>query len=152
MAATEAGESHKKDKKEKKDKKRKHSEVVADGDEVEVVAERKKKKKDKKQKSTDTGLDAVAVVDKDGDTVLADFDIKDEEDEEKDKKDIIKIENPLAALVPFAHPLCNEKEGKKVLKSVKKGKTSPRIRHENRLTRIRSRQAQAPHSRRQRDR
>jgi H/ACA ribonucleoprotein complex subunit 2 len=152
MAATEAEASHKKDKKEKKDKKRKHSEVVVDGDEVEVVAERKKKKKDKKQKSTDAGLDAVAIVDKDGDTVLADFEVKDEEDEEKDKKDIIKIENPLAALVPFAHPLCNEKEGKKVLKSVKKGKFILRMQHGSILINVRSGQAQASHSRRQRNR
>jgi hypothetical protein len=41
--------------------------------------------------------------------------VKKEEDEDE-KKPI-----PLLALVPFANPLCGDKEGKKVLKSVKKG-------------------------------
>ena len=101
-------------KKEKKEKKRKHSEV--EGAEVEVVAERKKDKKEKKRKSTDVDGDVAM----DGAEVAV---VKDEEDEEDEKKVVVKEEVPLAALVPFANPLCDEKAQKKVLKSVKKGKT-----------------------------
>ncbi|KAK5170146.1 snoRNA-binding protein [Saxophila tyrrhenica] len=121
MASVEPeARKERRDKKDKKDKKRKHSETVADADEVEVVAE-KKKKKDKKRKSTDgADAEAVMVVDTDG--------VKDEDDdkkvvakvEEDDKKVVAKIEDPLAALVPFANPLAGEKDGKKVMKSVKK--------------------------------
>ena len=102
-------------KKEKKEKKRKHSEV--EGAEVEVVAERKKDKKDRKRKSTDV----------DGDVAMDTSEVavvKDEEEDEDEKKMVVKEEVPLAALVPFANPLCDEKAQKKVLKGVKKGKTS----------------------------
>lgn len=109
--ATDPEMLDKKEKKEKKEKKRKHSDV----EEVEVVAERKKDKKDKKRKSTDL----------DGDVVMdtspgAEVSVVKEEDEDE-KKVVVKEEVPLAALVPFANPLCDEKAQKKVLKSVKKG-------------------------------
>jgi H/ACA ribonucleoprotein complex subunit 2 len=104
----------KREKKDKKEKKRKHSEVEAPP-EIEVVSERKKEKKDKKRKSTDV----------DGDVVMeagagAEVTVVKEEDEDE-KKPVVKVEVPLAALVPFANPLCDEKSQKKVLKSVKKG-------------------------------
>ena len=128
----------KKEKKEKKDKKRKHTEVEA---EPTAAAEEpattttpadKPKKKAKKSKST---VDLTAVeqenggavdVDGDGDVAVVDApaEVKAEDngeaDEKKDKA-VAKIEVPLAALVPFANPLCDEKAQKKVLKSVKKG-------------------------------
>jgi hypothetical protein len=105
-------------KKEKKEKKRKHSEV--EDAEVQVVAERKKDKKDRKRKSTD--LDGDVTMDTSPGTGIAV--VKDEEEDEDEKKVIEKEEVPLAALVPFANPLCDEKAQKKVLKGVKKGKTS----------------------------
>ena len=108
--------AEKKEKKDKKDKKRKHDEV--DEVEIEIVGE-KIKKKDKKRKSVD--------VDADGDVVVndaapgAELAVVKDEDESEDKKAVVKSEVPMAALVPFANPLCDEKAQKKVLKSVKKG-------------------------------
>lgn len=105
----------KSEKKEKKDKKKsRHSE---DG---------VKKEKKEKRKSSDAtaaaasaieGADvsAVAVVDADGDVEVGDASII----TNGDGQAVIKA--PLAALVPFANPLCDEKNGKKVLKTVKKG-------------------------------
>lgn len=114
MAKDKSGDPEdvaRKEKKDKKEKKRKHSEV----EEVEVIAERKKDKKDKKRKSTD--VDGDVVMDAGAGAELAV--VKDESDDEK--KVVVKDEVPLAALVPFANPLCDEKAQKKVLKSVKKG-------------------------------
>ncbi|KAK5114092.1 hypothetical protein LTR62_002661 [Meristemomyces frigidus] len=108
----------KKEKKDKKDKKRKHSDIdptsAIVGDEaVETPAKKEKKeKKDKKRKSL-----PAADVDADGD--IAVVDVKDEDDEKKEDSTA-----PLAALVPFANPLCGEKEQKKVLKGVKKAAKS----------------------------
>lgn len=111
--AKDKAESEIREKKEKKDKKRKHAEVA--DDEVEVVAE-KKTKKDKKRKDKP----APVPEDADGDVAVADApDVKAEDDDPK--KAVVKIEVPLAALVPFANPLCDGKDQKKVLKSVKKG-------------------------------
>ena len=120
----------KKEKKEKKDKKRKHSEVAEP--DVEIVAE--KKKKDKKRKSTDatTGVlnaleadrPGAVAVDADGDVIVdadAGAEVAVVKDEDEDKEEVVKVEIPLAALVPFANPLCDDKSQKKVLKSVKKG-------------------------------
>ena len=110
--------AEKKEKKDKKDKKRKHDEV--DEVEIEIVGE-KIKKKDKKRKSVDVDADA------DGDVVVndaapgAELAVVKDEDESEDKKAVVKSEVPMAALVPFANPLCDEKAQKKVLKSVKKG-------------------------------
>ncbi|KAK3716050.1 snoRNA-binding protein [Vermiconidia calcicola] len=125
MAKDKSVDPEKKEKKEKKDKKRKHSEAVAEDDTVEIVAE-KRKHKDKKRKSTDAS--AIAV-DADGDAVVVDAApgaeiavVKDEDNEDEDDKKAVavKTETPLAALVPFANPLCDDKAQKKVLKSVKK--------------------------------
>ncbi|KAK5135863.1 hypothetical protein LTR08_004512 [Meristemomyces frigidus] len=110
------------DKKEKKDKKRKSADVDGGLDDTATPVKKDKKAKKEKRKSG-VQLDA------DGDVVIAgvtaDEDVKAEEDkddkEEKkeDKKDV-KVEVPLAALVPFANPLCDDKAQKKVLKAVKK--------------------------------
>ncbi|KAK3672434.1 hypothetical protein LTR78_007741 [Recurvomyces mirabilis] len=120
---TEDASLAKKEKKDKKDKKRKHSDIdpssttaVENDDVVETPAKKEKKeKKEKKRKSTGAAESekAVAVVDEDGDVAIED--VKEEQDSEDKKKDV-----PLAALVPFANPLCGEKEQKKVLKGVKK--------------------------------
>jgi 23S rRNA pseudoU1915 N3-methylase RlmH len=85
--------------KEKKDKKRK-----AD-DEVEDVSEKKDKKK--KRKSVDADGDAVM------DASVAEI-VEAKEDNEE--KAVVAI----GALVPFANPLADEKQQKKVLKAVKK--------------------------------
>ena len=45
-------------------------------------------------------------------------------EEDGDVKVKVKMEPLLGALVPFANPLADEKAGKKVLKSVKKGRQS----------------------------
>jgi hypothetical protein len=88
------------EKKEKKDKKRK-----AD-DDVEDVSAKKDKKK--KRKSVDADGDAVM------DASVAEIvEAKEEGDEEKTTV-------LLGALVPFANPLADEKQQKKVLKAVKK--------------------------------
>lgn len=116
LTASEAVE--KKERKDKKEKKRKHSEVEAPA-EVEVVSERKKEKKDKKRKSTDADGDAIMDTASGAEVSI----VKDED--EAEKKVVVKMEVPLAALVPFANPLCDDKAQKKVLKSVKKGKPTP---------------------------
>ena len=120
-------------KKEKKEKKRKREEA---GEEAEVGITSERKKKDKKRKSADatTGvLNALeaekpgsVAVDADGDVIVdaaagAEVTVV-KEDEDEEKKPVVMAEAPLAALVPFANPLCDDKSQKKVLKSVKKGK------------------------------
>lgn len=100
MAKTE---SDIRDKKEKKDKKRKHEE----GDDASSA----KKDKKKKRKSVD-GEDAVM------DEAPVVVPVK---EEDGDSKDVVKVQIPLAALVPFANPLADEKQQKKVYKGVKKG-------------------------------
>jgi H/ACA ribonucleoprotein complex subunit 2 len=87
-------------KKEKKDKKRK-----AD-DEVEDVSEKKDKKK--KRKSVDADGDAVM------DASVAE--IVEAKEDDNEEKAVVAI----GALVPFANPLADEKQQKKVLKAVKK--------------------------------
>ena len=87
------------EKKEKKDKKRKADEDVED-----VSAKKDKKKKRKS-------------VDADGDAVMdaPAVEVKEDADEEK-----AVVTVPVGALVPFANPLADEKQQKKVLKAVKK--------------------------------
>ena len=86
------------EKKEKKDKKRKADEDVED-----VSAKKDKKKKRKS-------------IDADGDAVMdAAVEVKEDADEEK-----AVVTVPVGALVPFANPLADEKQQKKVLKAVKK--------------------------------
>ena len=86
------------EKKEKKDKKRKADEDVED-----VSAKKDKKKKRKS-------------IDADGDAIMdAAVEVKEDADEEK-----AVVTVPVGALVPFANPLADEKQQKKVLKAVKK--------------------------------
>ena len=86
------------EKKEKKDKKRKADEDVED-----VSAKKDKKKKRKS-------------IDADGDAVMdAAVEVNEDADEEK-----AVVTVPVGALVPFANPLADEKQQKKVLKAVKK--------------------------------
>ena len=134
-----------KEKKEKKEKKRKHSEVEAPA-EVSAVSERKKEKKDKKRKSTDADGDAIMATSPGAEVSI----IKDEDSD--DKKAVQKVEVPLAALVPFANPLCDEKAQKKVLKSVKKGTphTPPKPAHTQLTSPTNSGKTQSPQTRRQR--
>lgn len=96
------------EKKEKKDKKRKADE------EVEDVSAKKDKKK--KRKSVDADGDAVMDV-----SVAEVVEAKDADEE----KAVVAI----GALVPFANPLADEKQQKKVLKAVKKcmRRTNPKL-------------------------
>lgn len=96
-------------KKEKKDKKRKLEEV----EDVEAVTPKKEKKK--KRKSEAAAENDESVMDVDGQSLVK----VEEADDKKDEKAVVAV--PLAALVPFANPLADEKAQKKVLKTVKKG-------------------------------
>ncbi|KAF4554937.1 H/ACA ribonucleoprotein complex subunit NHP2-like protein [Elsinoe fawcettii] len=97
-----------KDKSEKKEKKDKKREKVTD----DGVKKEKKDKKDKR-KSLDASViedadTSVVAVDADGDVVI-----------DAGANGAVAL-IPAAALVPFANPLADEKNGKKVLKTVKK--------------------------------
>ncbi|KAK5124634.1 hypothetical protein LTR85_001347 [Meristemomyces frigidus] len=124
MAKDKTLDPEKKEKKEKKDKKRKSSEVDGGLDDSITAPVKKEKKEKKHRKSTTAAAEAPVVVDADGDVVVEDAEVpavKAEEDgDEKKTGEAVKAEIPLAALVPFANPLCDEKAQKKVLKSVKK--------------------------------
>lgn len=100
-------------KKEKKDKKRKHEDVEED-----VAATPKKEKKSKKARKSDVADDSVMQIDNTEVSVVAAAPAK---EEEKEKALLAPAEVGIAALLPFANPLANEKDQKKVLKSVKRG-------------------------------
>merc|ERR1711939_864674 len=107
----------KKEKKEKKDKKRKSSEMEVD----EAATPAKKEKKDKKaRKSLDASTVEGAADEEDGKVTMEAPSalVKGEAGEEGEGK--VKVAVPISALVPFANPLCDEKNQKKVLKGVKK--------------------------------
>lgn len=112
----------KKEKKEKKDKKRKSSEMEVD----EAATPAKKEKKEKKaRKSVDASAVEGAADEEDGKVTMEAPSalVKGEAGEEGEGK--VKVAVPISALVPFANPLCDEKNQKKVLKGVKKGKFLP---------------------------
>lgn len=88
------------EKKEKKDKKRSDDGV-------------KKEKKDKKRDRKSLDVSEIVEVDADGDIVI------DEAVAQIVNGDSSAV--PALALVPFANPLADDKSGKKVLKTVKKG-------------------------------
>lgn len=102
--------------KRKKDKKEKRSET--DG-----VKKEKKEKKSKKEVTTallnqiETEKPGSVAIDADGDVV-----VKDAPDDVEGTSSRSRIAVPASALVPFANPLADEKQTKKVLKSVKKCK------------------------------
>ena len=107
---------------EKEAKKLAKAEKKAKRSETDGVHKPKSDKKDKKEKKT-----AAAASDKEVTTMLLNtleetkpgsVAIKEEDGDVKVK---VKLEPLLGALVPFANPLADEKAGKKVLKSVKKG-------------------------------
>lgn len=106
--AKERSEQEKKERKEKKEKKEKRSEK-------EGVHKSKKEKKEKK--SAEEGHVATPLLNKLAEEEPEDSIMKDDED----SKEKVKVAVPLGALVPFANPLADEKVGKKVLRSVKKG-------------------------------
>lgn len=126
--AKDKSEADLREKKEKKDKKRKREEAATE------EAPAKKEKKDKKRKSD--AADVEANVDVSMISAPAD-DVEDSQ--------IVKSEVPLAALVPFANPLADDKAQKKVLKGVKKGKIGriPSVRSAD----LRSREEQGPQAR-----
>jgi H/ACA ribonucleoprotein complex subunit 2 len=81
-----------------------------------------KSKKDKKEKKT---APAVAEDTDPTQTLLDVLTNGDSKHKEADIEEKVKAPPLLGALVPFANPLADEKVGKKVLKSVKKGIESP---------------------------
>ncbi|PNS16572.1 H/ACA ribonucleoprotein complex subunit 2 [Sphaceloma murrayae] len=101
-----------KEKSDKKERKEKKSKTSEDG-----VKKEKKEKKEKRKslEATTATLNAIeeaspgaVAVDADGDVIV-------------DVQSTAVVEGtPLAALVPFANPLADDKNGKKVLKTVKK--------------------------------
>jgi H/ACA ribonucleoprotein complex subunit 2 len=103
-----------KDKSEKKDKKEKKEKRA----EVDGVKKVKKDKKDKKTK--DKSPKAV-------DAILNEVETKAptangaKDDVDMDGEEVTLRTIPKEALVPFANPLADEKQTKKVLKSVKRG-------------------------------
>jgi len=111
--------SDKADKKErKKEKKEKKDKLSDDG-----VKKVKSEKKDKKKKSKDVTEALETELERSGIIVPINEDVMEVDDE--------ATPTPLGALVPFANPLADEKQTKKLLKSVKKGMRSahglPRI-------------------------
>ena len=120
MSKERSEKKEKKQKREKKIKKEKRSET-------EGVHKSKKEKKEKKAVGADpaedikeilaTKEDVAAVVSHSNDTNgVADTDML------EDGTEVTAIAaKPQGALVPFANPLADDKSGKKVLKSVKKG-------------------------------
>jgi len=107
-----------KDKSEKKEEKEKK--VAEDG------VKKEKKEKKEKRKSTDATTAVLSAVEdaKSGAVdVDADGDITIDGAADVINTDNAVITVPKSALVPFANPLCDEKSGKKVLKTVKKGQS-----------------------------
>lgn len=108
-----------KDKSDKKDKKeKKERRASTEGVSKSTPKKEKKDKKSRKSDVTDALLDqlengnaAVAVVDKDGDVEM-------DGEEVVDGQVVVAVKG---ALVPFANPLAEDKEAKKVMKGVKKG-------------------------------
>lgn len=102
----------KKEKKEKREKKR----FEEDG----VSKKVKKEKKHKSKDAADTLLDELEkkpVTDANIDTTFANRD----QEEDAVMAEIPRVEVPLEALVPFANPLADEKQTKKLLRAVQKG-------------------------------
>lgn len=106
--AKERSDKEVKDKKEKKEKKEKRSEK--DG----VHKSKKEKKEKKPAESGDVVTKLLNTLEEEKPGTVA---IKENGDVEVK----VKVAPPVGALVPFANPLADEKVGKKVLKSVKKG-------------------------------
>ena len=107
---------------EKEAKKLAKAEKKAKRSETDGVHKPKSVKKDKKEKKT-----AAAASDREVTTMLLNTLVETKpgsvaiKEEDGDVKVKVKLEPLLGALVPFANPLADERAGKKVLKSVKKG-------------------------------
>lgn len=104
-----------KDKVEKKEKRAEKKEKRADKDGVHKAG--KKEKKDKKDKTTLSDAVEKEITSQvlDGLDQAASAVVEDPM--------VVDGERPIGALVPFANPLVEDKQAKKVLKSVKKGKS-----------------------------
>lgn len=101
--------------KDKVEKKEKRAEKKEKRSEKDGVQKPKKEKKDKKDKTA-----LVDAVEKEISSQALDKSDKTEVAAAED--DEMAIDRPVGALVPFANPLVEDKQAKKVLKSVKKGK------------------------------
>lgn len=111
---------------EKEAKKLAKAEKKAKRSETDGVHKSKSEKREKKEKKT-------AVAASDADVTIKLLNTLEETKpgsvvvkEDGNVKVKVKMEPLLGALVPFANPLADEKVGKKVLKSVKKGRPSTR--------------------------
>jgi H/ACA ribonucleoprotein complex subunit 2 len=108
--------AEKAEKKSKKDKKEKKSKLTEDG-----VTKSKSDKKEKKKKSKEVGDALVSQLDdSSAGTAVGMANSAGEGDE----MEVDATPVPIGALVPFANPLADEKQTKKVLKTVKKCKRS----------------------------
>lgn len=103
-----------KDKVEKKEKRAEKKEKRAEKDGVH------KSKKDKKEKKDKTAL-ADAVEKEITSQVLEGLDQAAAAGAAEVEVDAMAVDRPVGAVVPFANPLVEDKQAKKVLKSVKKG-------------------------------
>ena len=109
----------------KEAKKLAKAEKKAKRSETDGVHKSKSDKKEKKEKKTAAAASDVQVTTKLLNTVEeAKSGSSIPKEENGDVKVKVKLEPLLGALVPFANPLADEKVGKKVLKSVKKGRSS----------------------------
>lgn len=101
----------------KAEKKKKSSPTLGDAG----VSKSKSDKKDKKEKKSKREALAEKALNEVADTPKAKA-ADDSDVEDSEKKTSTNDIKPIGALVPFANPLADEKVGKKVFKSVKKGK------------------------------
>jgi H/ACA ribonucleoprotein complex subunit 2 len=112
-------------KEERKAAKKATKEVKIEANGVSKVKSDKKEKKEKKAKKEALAgkmLDEIESTDKKNDDVKMNGVGKDGEVvSENEDEGTGKTDRPIGALVPFANPLADEKVGKKVFKSVKKG-------------------------------
>jgi H/ACA ribonucleoprotein complex subunit 2 len=117
MASEKPEKEKKKDKKDKKEKKEK-KEKRSDEDGVKKVkSDKDKKEKKKKHKETEAALEHAT-------QDAASLPIRsanESDDEDAMEVDVAERVVPTSALVPFANPLADEKQHKKLLKAVKKG-------------------------------
>jgi H/ACA ribonucleoprotein complex subunit 2 len=117
MASDKPEKKDKKDKKEKKEKKNKHTE---DG-----VSKPKSDKKEKKSKGKSEGV-VQQISTAASALVPSALNGRAEDHDDEDDGDAMEVDAPVRdvpddALVPFANPLADEKQTKKLLKGVKRG-------------------------------
>src|SRR5580698_4597318 len=120
MASDRPEKEKKKDKKDKKEKKEKKEKRSEEDGVKKVKSDKDKKDKKKKHKETEAALVEQAGQEA---AILPIRSTNESDDDEEEAMDL-DVEKVIitSALVPFANPLADEKQTKKLLKVVKKGK------------------------------